>query len=246
MTKRYFGGKGQPGVYHTIINQIPPHKTYIEAFLGGGSIMKYKKPAERSIGVDLHLPALQQFEMAHLPSIAALELHHANALEFLKYGNMVAKWGKETVVYLDPPYPLDTRTSNARYANELTDQQHLELLSIAKSLNCHVLISTYPNQMYQHQLASWRLVKHKSVASNGEVREENLYCNFAEPVYLHDDRYIGENNDKRMDITRRIERNKRKILDWPEVERVRFLNELKSEMTEFENEYLGNFTRNAR
>jgi len=246
MTKRYFGGKGQPGVYHTIINQMPPHTLYIEPFLGGGSVMKHKKPAQRSIGLDLHLPALEQFKTAHLPAIAALEIHHGNALDFLKYGNIMANWRKETTIYIDPPYPLGTRSSNQRYANELTDTQHLELLDLIKTFKCHVLISTYPNSMYQKQLESWRMVQHKSVASNGEVREENLYCNFEEPIYLHDDSYIGKNNDKRMDITRRIDRNKRKIMEWPEVERLRFLKELTTELPSFESEYMCNFTSNPR
>lgn len=238
MTKRYFGGKGQPGVYHTIINQMPPHDLYIEPFLGGGSIMRHKKPAKRSIGLDLHLPALQQFNQAYLPSIAALETHHGNAIDFIKYGRIAGQWDHETLIYLDPPYPLDTRTSNQRYANELTNDQHIELLTIVKNLNCLVMISTYPNKMYQQQLESWRLVKHQSVASNGEVREENLYCNFEQPTYLHDDRYLGQNNDKRMDITRRIQRNKQKLLSWPQAERLRLLKELTTDLPEFEKKYL--------
>jgi DNA adenine methylase len=257
MTKRYFGGKGQPGVYHTIINQMPPHSLYIEAFLGGGSVMRYKKPAARNIGLDLHLPALQQFnqtylpalqqsEWAELPATAAYETYHANALDFLRYGNIAGQWDQNTLIYLDPPYPLNTRSSNQRYANELTNQQHKELLTIAKQLKCNVMISTYPNQMYQQQLEAWRLVEHKSVASNGEVRTEHLYCNFAQPQYLHDDRYIGDNNDKRMDITRRIDRNKRKIMEWPEVERLRFLKELQREIPDFEKEYLCNFARTGQ
>jgi hypothetical protein len=32
----YPGGKGGAGVYQMIINQIPPHRVYIEPFLGGG------------------------------------------------------------------------------------------------------------------------------------------------------------------------------------------------------------------
>ena len=31
---RYPGGKGGAGVYQTIINNIPPHDTYIETHLG--------------------------------------------------------------------------------------------------------------------------------------------------------------------------------------------------------------------
>ncbi|MCG9790671.1 hypothetical protein L1D61_26435 [Vibrio mediterranei] len=36
----YLGAKSGSGVYQTIINLMPPHDTYIEAFLGTGAIMR--------------------------------------------------------------------------------------------------------------------------------------------------------------------------------------------------------------
>jgi DNA adenine methylase len=44
---RYDGGKGAMGVAQWIINQIPPHRVYIEPFLGGGAVLRLKKPAHR-------------------------------------------------------------------------------------------------------------------------------------------------------------------------------------------------------
>jgi site-specific DNA-adenine methylase len=49
----YPGGKNGAGVYQTIINLMPPHDVYIEPFLGGGAIMRQKRPALLNIGVDL-------------------------------------------------------------------------------------------------------------------------------------------------------------------------------------------------
>lgn len=46
---RYPGGKGGSGVYQTIINLIPPHSVYIEAFAGGANIYERKARAVRSI-----------------------------------------------------------------------------------------------------------------------------------------------------------------------------------------------------
>ncbi len=54
----YPGGKNGPGVYQTLINQIPPHDTYIETHLGGGAVLRHKRPAALNIGIDLHGPAL--------------------------------------------------------------------------------------------------------------------------------------------------------------------------------------------
>ena len=49
----YPGGKSGPGVYHRLINLMPPHAVYCEPFLGGGAVMRLKRPAAYNIGVDL-------------------------------------------------------------------------------------------------------------------------------------------------------------------------------------------------
>ena len=53
----YNGGKGNS--YHKIINRIPPHRVYIEPFLGGGAVMRKKRPAKINIGLDLDLSVLR-------------------------------------------------------------------------------------------------------------------------------------------------------------------------------------------
>jgi len=49
----YPGGKNAAGVYQKIINLMPPHQVYIEPFLGGGAVMRLKKPAKENLGLDL-------------------------------------------------------------------------------------------------------------------------------------------------------------------------------------------------
>ena len=44
----YPGGKNGAGEYQRIINHMPPHKTYIEAFLGSGAVMRHKRLAQRN------------------------------------------------------------------------------------------------------------------------------------------------------------------------------------------------------
>ena len=49
----YPGSKNGSGVYQAIINRMPPHQVYLEPFLGGGAILRLKRPAALNIGVDL-------------------------------------------------------------------------------------------------------------------------------------------------------------------------------------------------
>lgn len=49
----YPGGKNGYGMYQKIINQIPRHDKYIELFLGSGSILRHKRPAQQNTGVDI-------------------------------------------------------------------------------------------------------------------------------------------------------------------------------------------------
>jgi DNA adenine methylase len=58
----YPGGKNGAGVYQTIINLMPPHQVYIEPFLGGGAIMRLKRPAQLNIGIDLVASVIQAMQ----------------------------------------------------------------------------------------------------------------------------------------------------------------------------------------
>jgi DNA adenine methylase len=64
----YPGGKNGSGVYQAIINQMPPHKVYIEPFLGGGAILRLKRPAELNMGIDLDPEVIRHWSASPLPA----------------------------------------------------------------------------------------------------------------------------------------------------------------------------------
>jgi hypothetical protein len=57
----YPGGKSGSGVFQALINWMPPHSLYVEPFLGGGAVMRFKRPAELNIGIDLDPEVISQW-----------------------------------------------------------------------------------------------------------------------------------------------------------------------------------------
>jgi DNA adenine methylase len=49
MKSSYPGGKAGSGVYQRLINEIPPHDTYIAAFAGRDAIARWMRPSEKVI-----------------------------------------------------------------------------------------------------------------------------------------------------------------------------------------------------
>lgn len=64
----YPGGKQGSGSYQTIINLMPPHRVYIEPFLGGGAVLKTKRPAKVNIGIERDRSTL---ELAMYPAASS-------------------------------------------------------------------------------------------------------------------------------------------------------------------------------
>jgi DNA adenine methylase len=63
--------------------------------------------------------------------------------------------GERTLFYLDPPYHPDTRASTGNYRHEMTDQDHRDLLETIKSCQGKVMLSGYPNELYDQELCDW-------------------------------------------------------------------------------------------
>ena len=194
----YPGGKGGGGVYQKIINLIPPHQTYIETHLGGGAIMRYKKPAIKNIGIDIDSIVIQDWRKRNLST----KLIQSDAVEYLKK----YKFKDDEFVYSDPPYLLESRRSRRIYRHEYTKKQHFELLKCLKSLPCKVMISGYWSKLYSDTLANWSSFSFQAQTQNGTAVEW-VWFNYPQPTKLHDYRFLG-------DTFRERERIKRKKMRW--------------------------------
>jgi len=208
--KRTFpGGKGNS--FRNIINCMPPHKTYIEAFLGGGTILLKKKPALLNIGIEIDMHTFMSF-LLHSgisnptggsdPSFAPTSLNSAVytnksgshrlirgcAINYLENLNP----DQDTLIYLDPPYLPETRKSGKVYRHELTPEHHIRLLDIAGRLNCMVMISGYWSKMYEKALNGWNHIKYQTIIRSGAVVTEYLWFNYDKPSILHDYSWLGD------------------------------------------------------
>lgn len=208
----YFGSKATSGLCQPIVAMMPPHDTYIETHLGGGAIMRRKPPARRNIGIDLDPRALARFECGY-----PVELIHGCAHRFLAE---YAYRGRE-LVYCDPPYLKQTRSSGRRYRFDYEQPDHVELLELLKTLPCSVLLSGYPSRLYDELLCGWQSVE-LQVMNQGGVRTEKLWLNF--PIgRVHWPRYAGKNHTDRQRIKRKAESWGRRYAALPPGERLAVL-----------------------
>jgi DNA adenine methylase len=215
----YPGGKGAAGVVQTIINQQPPHRWYIEPFLGGGAVMRAKLPADLgNEGLDLNPDPLVKFDDRARWPYPKFQFHNGCGISFLS--EVGGEFDSETLIYCDPPYPLAARRRNRRlYRCELEDADHVRLLTVLASLKCMVQISSYWNPLYASMLERWRLIRFQAMTRGG-LMEECLWMNFPEPAALHDYRYLGSDFRERERIRRKTQRWTARIASLPELERL--------------------------
>jgi DNA adenine methylase len=188
----YFGSKATSGLCQPIIALMPPHDTYIETHLGGGAIMKRKAPALRNIGIDLNERAVQKFQCAY-----PVELVHGCAHRFLADYDYQ---GRE-LVFCDPPYLHQTRSSSRRYRFDYEQTDHLELLALLKGLPCAVILCGYPSALYDEWLQGWQSLQ-LQVMNQAGVRTEKVWFNFT-PDRVHWASYAGKNHTDRQRIKRK-------------------------------------------
>jgi DNA adenine methylase len=94
---------------------------------------------------------------------------------------MSAHDGPDTLHYVDPPYVMATRTdAGADYAFEMTDEQHEALLAFLRTLKGMVVLSGYPNPIYDAALSDWCRVDRKALADGASARVEVLWMNYAQ------------------------------------------------------------------
>jgi DNA adenine methylase len=90
----------------------------------------------------------------------------------------------ETLHYVDPPYLPETRARGNRYdlawrmyRHELSRDDHAELLTFLCELEGMVMLSGYPDPLYEALLGGWRRVECKAYADGARERIEVMWLN---------------------------------------------------------------------
>ena len=248
---QYYGGKSGSGTYQKIINQIPPHRIYVELFGGMLGIFRHKRQAVASFVFETDerliryyvekLGFIQETNFDYI--LRSLELggtrnycFHASTLDLFEDWRFMSLLDKEHVfIYADPPYPMSSRKSDRpQYKYEFSDENHVELLSILTAFTqAKVAVSTYPNELYDEMIwgygcgEHWRRIEFESQTRHG-IATEQLWMNYKETDLLHDYQYIGSDFRERERITRMQRRWRRKFKELPTIEQHAMLQNLKT------------------
>lgn len=198
---RYPGGKGR--CYPQLINLMPRHSTYVETHLGGGAVMRKKKPATRQVGIEIDPAVVDKWRQS--PALM-FELIHADAVSWLG----AQKLERDALVYADPPYLPSTRKRARVYAYDYTERDHEALLDVLIRQGCQVMVSGYRSELYDARLRGWNQRSFLSKTHDG-MREETVWFNFEAPDRLHDASLLGSCFREREVVGRRRARLEKRI-----------------------------------
>jgi hypothetical protein len=180
--------------------------------------MRLKKPALANIGIDVDAAVIENSQWLK-SEIVGLLLIQSDVFTYLPGIHLVNF--PDTLVYLDPPYLMETRSCKQPiYKYEFsTLALHRKLLGVIKSLPCMVMISGYYSDLYAEQLQGWRTATFQAQTRGGRTATEWVWMNFPPPLELHDYRYLGSNFRERERIKRKQARWTNRLKTMPDLER---------------------------
>lgn len=126
---------------------------------------------------------------AWLKAIEGLAVIHARVTRVVILNDDALKVIKSldnpnTWFYLDPPYPLDTRQTEA-YEFEMSHEDHIELLELLATIKGKFSLSSYPGALYEGVAnhLGWRCEQrevplHSSAKASKDIKTECLWMNY--------------------------------------------------------------------
>ena len=104
--------------------------------------------------------------------LKSVQIEHQDAFELMKrYDN------PKVLMYLDPPYCLDTR-NGTNYRYEFSEENHVRLLEFCATSKANIILSGYENDLYREYLHDWNKYEFPDVSQAGTKRVECIWCNY--------------------------------------------------------------------
>ena len=214
LSGKYLGRKGGSGVAQWIINKMPEHDVYIEPFCGCAVVASLKKIAMvDNVLIDINPGIIDELKQHSFSKDFTLICDDSMAIIDRLISDYVGL-GKKVLIYLDPPYLPETRSSfsSCQYSYELSMLDHSCLLSFMKDKllqfpkNLYFMISGYKSDMYMSILQSWNYFEFQTM-SRGGIRTESLWTSFNPDDYVkHQYDYVGFTFTDRQRIKRKSSR----------------------------------------
>jgi len=115
---------------------------------------------------------------------AGVQIECLPALEVIKRYD-----SPDTLVYADPPYPLESRCTEDMYELEMSEDAHRELAAVLNSIKGKALVSGYSCSLYNELYADWNRLEFQSKAHAklraGESRSDRVevvWANYELPI----------------------------------------------------------------
>ena len=107
-----------------------------------------------------------------------VQIENAPALEVIQRYD-----SPDTLFYLDPPYPHESRGDSKAYGYEMTDAEHSELAELLHHVKGKVALSGYHCALLDRMYSNWSYVEGpvKKVHSVKDFRQEVLWTNYELP-----------------------------------------------------------------
>ncbi|SYX84641.1 DNA adenine methylase [Paenibacillus alvei] len=121
-------------------------------------------------------PAKEWTDLPHKILQTAERLHGVQ-IECEPALKVIERYQKSNVlIYADPPYLLDVRRGKM-YEDEMSEDDHVELLAALKKHPGPAIVSGYAHDLYDDTLSEWKRETRRVQAEAGEIRTEVIWIN---------------------------------------------------------------------
>lgn len=156
-------------------------RTFIRAEMGFGSAgatkgtTGFRIDSKRSYGTAMHIWSKIPSGIASFGKrLQGVLLENRPALSVIRDHDSA-----DTLFYVDPPYVHSSRKMGSKtYRHEMDDRQHEALLDVLLNLEGMVVLSGYPNDLYENRLRQWQRIETSARMAAGRgtgIRTEVLW-----------------------------------------------------------------------